>query len=64
MIQKIQTLQKRLINKTEEAVEKDQVIAEKEKLYLELKKILARQPGPASRLRLPATCGSARRPPS
>ena len=46
MIQKIQTLQKRLIAKTEEAVEKDLLIQEKEKLYVELKNILARQPGP------------------
>merc|ERR1711988_1839693 len=46
MIQKIQTLQERLIAKTEEVVEKDLLIHEKEKLYLELKNILARQPGP------------------
>ncbi|KAG2452279.1 hypothetical protein HYH02_003303 [Chlamydomonas schloesseri] len=46
MIQKIQTLQKRLISKTEEVVEKDLLIQEKEKLYTELKNILARQPGP------------------
>ena len=46
MIQKIHTLQKRLIAKTEEVVEKDTLIQEKEKLYVELKNILARQPGP------------------
>jgi chromosome segregation ATPase len=46
MLQKIQTLQKRLIRKTEEVVEKDVVIQEKEKLYVELKNLLARQPGP------------------
>merc|ERR1711939_270722 len=46
MIQKIQTLQKRLISKTEEVVEKGLLIQEKEKLYVELKGILARQPGP------------------
>ena len=46
MIQKIQTLQRRLISKTEEVVEKDLVIQEKQKLYLELKGILSRQPGP------------------
>jgi chromosome segregation ATPase len=44
--EKIQTLQKRLIAKTEEVVEKDLLIQEKEKLYVELKNILARQPGP------------------
>jgi len=46
MIQKIQTLQRRLISKTEEVVEKDLLIGEKEKLYAQLKAILARQPGP------------------
>merc|ERR1712072_388632 len=46
MIQKVKTLQKRLIAKTEEVVEKDLLIQEKEKLYVELKNILARQPGP------------------
>jgi chromosome segregation ATPase len=44
-ILKIQTLQRRLIAKTEEVNEKDQLIKEKEKLYMELKNILARQPG-------------------
>ena len=46
MIQKIQSLQKRLITKTEEVSEKDVLIQEKEKLYLELKNILAKQSGP------------------
>ena len=46
MIQKIATLQKRLIAKTEEVVENELLISEKEKLYLELKQVLARQPGP------------------
>ncbi|XP_046850277.1 cilia- and flagella-associated protein 58-like [Xenia sp. Carnegie-2017] len=46
MIQKIQTLQRRLIQKTEEVVENELLIQEKEKLYMELKQILARQPGP------------------
>merc|ERR1712202_93057 len=46
MIQKVQALQKRLIQKTEEVVDKEMLIQEKEKLYVELKHILARQPGP------------------
>jgi chromosome segregation ATPase len=46
LIQKIQTLQRRLISKTEEAIEKGVIIQEKEKLYNELKAVLARQPGP------------------
>ena len=44
-ILKIQTLQRRLIAKTEEVQEKDNLIKEKEKLFMELKNILARQPG-------------------
>ncbi|KAL0483555.1 hypothetical protein AKO1_014533 [Acrasis kona] len=46
MILKTQMLQKRLIHKTETAMERDLVIQEKEKLYVELKNILAKQPGP------------------
>jgi len=46
MVQKIQALQRRLIAKTEEVVERDLLIQEKDKLYVELKNILARQPGP------------------
>ncbi|KAL3698999.1 hypothetical protein R1sor_017021 [Riccia sorocarpa] len=52
MIIKIQTLQKRLILKTEEVVEKDLLIQEKEKLYIELRNILARQPGPEAQEQL------------
>lgn len=46
LIQKVQTLQKRLIAKTEEVVERDMVLSEKERMYAELKAMLARQPGP------------------
>ncbi|XP_067858802.1 cilia- and flagella-associated protein 58 [Heptranchias perlo] len=46
LILKVQVLQKRLISKTEEVVEKELLLQEKEKLYVELKHILARQPGP------------------
>jgi len=46
MIQKVKSLQKMLISKTEEVVEKDALIQEKEKLYVQLKNIIARQPGP------------------
>jgi len=45
-VQKMQWLQKWLINVTEQCVEKDILISEKEKLFVELKTILARQPGP------------------
>ncbi|XP_023121554.1 cilia- and flagella-associated protein 58 [Amphiprion ocellaris] len=46
LIQKIQSLQKRLITKTQELEERELLLQEKEKLYVELKHILARQPGP------------------
>merc|ERR1712194_529610 len=46
MIQKVKSLQKLLIAKTEEVMEKDTSIQEKEKLYVQLKNIIARQPGP------------------
>ncbi|XP_061228374.1 cilia- and flagella-associated protein 58 [Neopsephotus bourkii] len=46
LIEKIQRLQKQLIAKTGEVIEKELLLQEKEKLYGELKHILARQPGP------------------
>ncbi|NWS95057.1 CFA58 protein, partial [Mionectes macconnelli] len=46
LIQKVQRLQKRLINKTSEVIEKEFLLQEKEKLYVELRQVLARQPGP------------------
>lgn len=46
LIQKVQTLQKRLIAKTEEVVEKAMIVKEKDQMYQELKEMLARQPGP------------------
>merc|ERR1712106_231741 len=46
LIQKVQALQKRLIEKTEDIVIKEMQVQEKEKMYVELRQILARQPGP------------------
>ncbi|XP_064519332.1 cilia- and flagella-associated protein 58 isoform X3 [Pseudopipra pipra] len=46
LIQKVQRLQKRLISKTSEVIEKEFLLQEKEKLYVELRQLLARQPGP------------------
>eukprot|EP00388_Colpodella_angusta_P047520 GDKK01072929.1.p1 GENE.GDKK01072929.1~~GDKK01072929.1.p1 ORF type:complete len:220 (-),score=31.76 GDKK01072929.1:130-789(-) len=45
-ILKVQTLQKRLVSKTDECVAKDKVIKQKEGQYAQLKNILSRQPGP------------------
>ncbi|XP_037091261.1 cilia- and flagella-associated protein 58-like [Pollicipes pollicipes] len=60
MILKIQTLQRRLIMKTEDATRKELEIQEKEKLYLELKQVLARQPGPEMAEQLMLCQGSLR----
>jgi len=46
LVQKVQTLQRRLIQKTEEVVERDLLVQEKERMYNELTAVLARQPGP------------------
>ncbi|NWV47854.1 CFA58 protein, partial [Daphoenositta chrysoptera] len=46
LILKVQRLQKRLITKTGEVIEKEFLLQEKEKLYVELRRVLARQPGP------------------
>merc|ERR1712185_695514 len=46
MIQRAHALQQNLIRKTEEVAAKDALIQQKEKLYVELRAILARQPGP------------------
>jgi predicted RNase H-like nuclease (RuvC/YqgF family) len=46
LIQKVQVLQRKLILKTEEVVEKSLIIQEKEALYNELKDLLSHLPGP------------------
>jgi len=46
LIQKVRTLQKRLIAKTEDVVAKDFEIQEKERLHKDLQGILEKQPGP------------------
>lgn len=51
---KCQALQRRLITTTEACVEKDAQIQEQEKIYVELKAILARQPGPEAALHISA----------
>ncbi|CAD7925331.1 unnamed protein product [Amoebophrya sp. A120] len=46
LINKIKTLQQRIIQKTELVVEKGETLERKEKTYQDLRKMLARQPGP------------------
>ena len=45
-IRQIQDLQKLLMNKSDEVVQTDLLVQEKEKIYVELKNVIARQPGP------------------
>jgi preprotein translocase subunit Sec63 len=45
-IKQIQELQKEVIAKADEVIRCDLLIQEKEKVYVELKAIIARQPGP------------------
>ena len=45
-VKRIAELQKEVIEKTTRVAESDVLIQEKEKLYVELKNVLARQPGP------------------
>ncbi|XP_051778573.1 cilia- and flagella-associated protein 58-like [Erpetoichthys calabaricus] len=45
LIQKVIYLEKRLIRKTEEVAEKELLLQEKDRLYMELKQVLARHPG-------------------
>merc|ERR1711937_629050 len=46
LLQKVKTLQSRLIHKTQDVVDKDLEIQEKERLHRELTSILEKQPGP------------------
>ena len=46
LLSKVQSLQRRLIKKQEEVMERDAVVGEKDKVYNELKQLIARQPGP------------------
>ncbi|CAE8635587.1 unnamed protein product, partial [Polarella glacialis] len=46
LIQKVRSLQTRLIAKTEEVTAKDMEIHEKERLHMELTRLLEKQPGP------------------
>merc|ERR1719453_45484 len=46
LLQKVKTLQARLIDKSEEVGKKDSLLVDKEKAYLALKAVLAQQPGP------------------
>eukprot|EP00605_Chrysophyceae_sp_TOSAG23-4_P002386 GSChrysophyteH1.ASY1.ANO1.2642.1 assembled CDS len=45
-ILQIQALQKELVAKSDETIQNELLIQEKEKTYMELKKVIARQPGP------------------
>ncbi|XP_044264662.1 cilia- and flagella-associated protein 58-like [Tribolium madens] len=55
VLQKVQILQKRLIKQSSEAIERERQLKEAEKLYLSLKQVLAKQPGPGIREELTKT---------
>ncbi|CAH1154041.1 unnamed protein product [Phaedon cochleariae] len=55
MLQKIQILQKRLLAQGSEAVERERQLKEAERLYLNLRKVLAKQPGPGIQQELSKT---------
>ncbi|KAH1017841.1 cilia- and flagella-associated protein 58 [Dendroctonus ponderosae] len=46
LLQKIKLLQKRLLRQASEAVERERQLKEAERLYLNLRQVLAKQPGP------------------
>ncbi|KAK9712724.1 CutC family [Popillia japonica] len=46
LLQKMQLLQKRLLRQSSEAIERERQLKEAERLYLNLRQIVARQPGP------------------
>ena len=46
MLQKLQKLQNEVIDLSQKTMDKDLLIQEKERLYVELKNVLGRQPGP------------------
>ncbi|KAK9886136.1 hypothetical protein WA026_014923 [Henosepilachna vigintioctopunctata] len=47
LLQKIQLLQKRLLHQSSEAVERERQFKEVQRLYLNLRQVLAQQPGPS-----------------
>lgn len=46
LVKRVHELQSEIIARADEVVDKDAAIQEKEKLYVDLRKVLARQPGP------------------
>lgn len=55
LLQKIQLLQKRLLHQSSEAVERERQLKEVQRLYLNLKQVLAQQPGPSIKEELNST---------
>lgn len=52
LIQKIQILQRRLLKSSEDAIRRESQFKSMERLYLNLKQLLARQPGPEAMVKL------------
>nr|CAD7570675.1 unnamed protein product [Timema californicum] len=55
LLQKIQLLQKRLLAQSDAAIERENRLRESERLYINLRQLLARQPGPEVSIRLQRT---------
>nr|CAD7586443.1 unnamed protein product [Timema genevievae] len=55
LLQKIQLLQKRLLAQSDAAIERENRLRESERLYINLRQLLARQPGPEMSIRLQRT---------
>ncbi|KAL0274940.1 UNVERIFIED_CONTAM: hypothetical protein PYX00_002956 [Menopon gallinae] len=55
LIQKVQILQKRLLASNEEAIKRESQLKQTERLYLNLRKMLSRQPGPETTEKLRKT---------
>lgn len=46
LLKKVQILQKRILKLSSELIDKDRKIKETEKLYMDLREMLSKQPGP------------------
>jgi ABC-type protease/lipase transport system fused ATPase/permease subunit len=55
LIQKTQLLQKRLLAQIQTTIKQDTQLQESKRLYLNLRQVLARQPGPDASIRLRET---------
>ncbi|KAL7301882.1 hypothetical protein TKK_0005485 [Trichogramma kaykai] len=60
LVKKVQLLQKRILKMSSEMIDKDKKIKELEKMYVNLREVLSKQPGPDVMIRLSKTRGALR----